>query len=102
MMRAVHSQPEKISDAFITLPGGFGTLEEIFEVVTWRQLGYHQKPSGIVNVEGYYDSLIAFCDDAVARGFVNPEDRKNLIASDDVETLIDTLLALVKPAIIRD
>jgi len=91
-----------LSDAFITLPGGFGTLEEIFEVVTWRQLGYHQKPSGIVNVEGYYDSLIAFCDDAVARGFVKPEDRKNLIASDDVETLIDTLLALVKPSTIRE
>lgn len=91
-----------LSDAFITLPGGFGTLEEIFEVVTWRQLGYHEKPSGVLNVEGYYDSLITFCDDAVARGFVKANDRKNLIASDDVETLIDALLALVNPLAVRD
>ena len=77
-------------------------LEEIFEVVTWRQLGYHDKPSGVLNVEGYYDSLVTFCDDAVARGFVKVTDRKNLIANDDVETLIDALLALVNPQAIRD
>ena len=91
-----------LSDAFITLPGGFGTLEEIFEVVTWRQLGYHEKPSGVLNVAGYYDSLISFCDEAVARGFVKASDRKNLIASDDVEALIDALLALVNPSTVRD
>ncbi len=86
-----------LSDAFLTLPGGFGTLEEIFEVVTWRQLGYHEKPSALLNIEGYYDPLLAFCDSAVAHGFVKPADRGNLIAGDDIEALLDALLALVKP-----
>ncbi|GAC1455975.1 MAG: TIGR00730 family Rossman fold protein [Vulcanimicrobiaceae bacterium] len=87
-----------LSDGFLTLPGGFGTLEEIFEVVTWRQLGYHDKPSGLLNTEGYYDPLLAFCDAAVARGFVKHADRGNLISSADPGALIDALLALVRPA----
>jgi len=87
-----------LSDGFIALPGGFGTLEEIFEVVTWRQLGYHDKPSGVLNIEGYYDALLAFCDTAVARGFVKPNDRANLVSAIDVGALIDALLALATAA----
>ena len=86
-----------LSDAFVALPGGFGTLEEMFEVVTWRQLGYHDKPSALLNVEGYYDPLLAFCDAAVARGFVKPRDRGNLISGSDPHALLDALLALLPP-----
>jgi len=59
------------ADAFLALPGGIGTLEEFFEVWTWRQLGYHDKPVGLLNVGGFYDSLLAFLDSAVASGFMN-------------------------------
>ena len=59
------------ADAFLALPGGIGTLEELFEVWTWRQLGYHDKPIGLLNMNGYYDSLIAFLNAAVQEGFIN-------------------------------
>jgi len=91
-----------LSDAFIMLPGGFGTLEEIFEVITWRQLGYHDKPSGILNVEGYYDTLLAFCDATVVHGFVKAADRGNLVSGKDVDALVDALLALASPATPND
>lgn len=60
------------ADAFLALPGGIGTLEELFEVWTWRQLGYHDKPIGLLNTNGYYDSLIAFLNSAVKDGFMHP------------------------------
>ena len=60
------------SDAFIALPGGIGTFEELFEVWTWRQLGYHDKPIGLLNVDGYYDQLLAFLQSSVAQGFMGP------------------------------
>ena len=59
------------SDAFLALPGGIGTLEELFEVWTWRQLGYHDKPIGILNVAGYYDALLVFLQESVRSGFIN-------------------------------
>ncbi len=80
------------ADAFLTLAGGFGTLEELFEAVTWRQLGYHDKPSAILNSDGYFDGLIAFCDTARAEGFVRAADRAALIVGDSADALIDTLL----------
>lgn len=80
------------SDAFLALPGGFGTLEELFEAVTWRQLGFHDKPCGVVNIEGYFDGLLRFCDDAVAHGFVKPLDRAGLFARDTVREAVDELL----------
>jgi hypothetical protein len=83
------------SDAFLALPGGFGTLEELFEVVTWRQLGFHAKPCGLLNVAGYFDRLIAFLDEAVAAGFVNRPDRAVLIDGDDPEALLERLLELM-------
>ncbi|GAC1307446.1 MAG: TIGR00730 family Rossman fold protein [Vulcanimicrobiaceae bacterium] len=84
-----------LSDGFLALPGGFGTLEEVFEVVTWRQLGYHEKPCAILNVDGYYDALVAFCDTAAARGFVHGADRAALLSGSDAETLLDALLARI-------
>ncbi|GAC1309904.1 MAG: TIGR00730 family Rossman fold protein [Vulcanimicrobiaceae bacterium] len=89
------------SDAFLALPGGFGTLEEVFEVVTWRQLGYHDKPCAILNIDGYYDALVAFCDTAAAHGFVHAPDRAALISGDEIEALLDALIARI-PAASRD
>jgi len=83
------------SDAFLALPGGFGTLEELFEVVTWRQLGYHDKPIAVVNLDGYYDALLDFCDRARDAEFVKPGDRASLHAGGDPVATIDALLARV-------
>src|SRR5499427_3746527 len=77
----VHSMHERkakmaeLSDAFIALPGGYGTFEEFCEIITWAQLGLHRKPCGILNVEGYYDPLLALFDRAVAEGFLRPANR---------------------------
>ena len=88
----------QLSDAFLALPGGFGTLEELFEVVTWRQLGFHDKPCAVLNVEGYYDALVAFCDTARDENFVRESDRAALLAGSDLERLLDALLARAKAA----
>jgi uncharacterized protein (TIGR00730 family) len=85
------------SDAFLALPGGFGTLEELFEVVTWRQLGYHDKPIAVVNLDGYFDALLDFCDRARDAGFVRPADRDALRASPDPAAAIATLFAGITP-----
>jgi uncharacterized protein (TIGR00730 family) len=84
-----------LSNAFLTLPGGFGTLEELFEVVTWRQLGIHAKPIALLDVAGYFDPLLDFCDRSVTSDFVNAKDRANLISGTDIEILIDRLLATI-------
>jgi uncharacterized protein (TIGR00730 family) len=81
------------SDAFLALPGGYGTLEELFEAITWGQLGYHGKPCAALNVAGYFDSLLRFCDDAVRFDFIRPSDRALLLAGSDLEALLDELLA---------
>jgi len=78
-----------LSDAFIALPGGFGTLEEVAELMTWAQLGLHSKPCGLVNVAGYFDTLLSFLDNAVSQGFMKREHREMLLVSDDPETLIN-------------
>src|SRR6185295_17261193 len=80
-----------LSDAFIALPGGFGTFEELFEAVTWTQLGLQAKPCGLLNVAGYYDPLLALCDRAVAEGFVRPANRAILVADDEASRLLDRL-----------
>jgi uncharacterized protein (TIGR00730 family) len=84
-----------LSDAFIALPGGFGTLDEFFEILTWSQLGIHRKPSGMLNVVGYYDRLLAMLDHAVAERFLLPEYRKLVIADTDADVLLQRLAALV-------
>jgi len=81
-----------LSDAFIALPGGFGTFEEFCEVVTWTQLGLHRKPCGLLNTAGYYDPLVALFDRAVADGFIGSENRQIVVADSDPGTLIDRLV----------
>lgn len=79
------------SDAFLTLPGGLGTFEELFEIWTWRQLGYHDKPIGILNVNGYYDGLMSFLNTAVEQGFVKAPQLSYLRYGTQLEALMDTL-----------
>jgi uncharacterized protein (TIGR00730 family) len=78
----------ELSDAFIALPGGIGTLEELIEMYTWAQLGIHHKPLGVLNVRGYYEGLAAFLDHAVLEGFLPPERRASLRVEADAETLL--------------
>lgn len=76
------------ADAFITLPGGYGTLDEFMEIVTWAQLKIHQKPCILLNINGYYDSFLAFLDHAVAQGFIKPENRRLIQVADDAEAAL--------------
>ncbi len=85
------------SDAFIALPGGIGTFEELFEVWTWRQLGYHDKPLGLLNVAGYYDGLMGFLNHSVASGFMGEWQMGLLHASADAEGLLRTLVQSAGP-----
>jgi len=80
-----------LSDAFIALPGGFGTADELFEILTWAQLGIHQKPVGLVNTAGFFDPLLAWLDRAVTDGFLKPKHRRLLIEAANVEELLDRL-----------
>jgi len=81
----------ELADAFVALPGGIGTLEELVEMLTWAQLGLHAKPIGIVNVDGYYDNLLAFLAHAVGEGFLTPATRQRLTVRADPEALLDEL-----------
>ena len=78
-----------LSDGFVALPGGTGTLDELFEVYTWTQLGLHAKPLGLLDVRGYYASLVAFLDHAVAERFVTAEHREMLVVADRAEALLE-------------
>ena len=78
----------QLSDGFVTLPGGFGTLDELSEILTFNQLRITDKPLGILNVSGYFDQLLNFFDHAVAEGYVRKEHRENLIVSDNIEDLL--------------
>ncbi|KAH0712975.1 hypothetical protein KY290_008527 [Solanum tuberosum] len=81
----------KHSDAFIALPGGYGTLEELLEVIAWSQLGIHDKPVGLLNVDGYYNSLLAFIDKAVEEGFICPNARQIFVSAPTAKELINKL-----------
>jgi uncharacterized protein (TIGR00730 family) len=81
----------RLSDGFIVLPGGFGTLDELMETVTWAQLGLHGKPIGIVNVAGYFDDLLAFVEAARGAGFIPAAHGEILIVRDDATALVDAL-----------
>ena len=102
-LRVVSSMHERkalmadLSDAFIAMPGGIGTLEECFEIWTWSQLGIHHKPIGLLNVERFYDPLIGFLDQLVASAFVKPIHRDILQCSDQPEQLVDLLLTAQVP-----
>ncbi|KAK8596485.1 hypothetical protein V6N12_064971 [Hibiscus sabdariffa] len=79
------------SDAFIALPGGYGTLEELLEVITWAQLGIHDKPVGLLNVDGYYNSLLSFIDKAVEEGFISPNARHILVSAPTPKLLVKSM-----------
>jgi uncharacterized protein (TIGR00730 family) len=83
-----------LADAFMTLPGGFGTWEECFEILTWSQLGIQRKPCAVLNVNGYYDPLLAMADGAVAAGFLRGAFRELLVSDTDAERLLDRLSLL--------
>ncbi|ABI66544.1 conserved hypothetical protein 730 [Maricaulis maris MCS10] len=92
VVRSMHARKAKmvkLSQAFIAMPGGIGTMEEMFEVWTWAQLGQHRNPVGLLNVNGYYDELVAFLDKMTDQGFLAPEHRGALIVSDRVTSLLD-------------
>ncbi len=82
------SMMAELADGFIALPGGFGTLEEIIEILTWGQLKFHDKPCGVLNVSGYFDHLLAYLDHAEQEGFLRPENRQMLLQDTDPAGLI--------------
>jgi hypothetical protein len=94
-LRVVQSMHERkavmaeLSDGFIAMPGGIGTIEEFFEVLSWAQLGLHEKPCGLLNVAGYYDSLIQFLDRAVTEDFLKPKHRALLTVEREPDKLLD-------------
>jgi uncharacterized protein (TIGR00730 family) len=88
-----------LSDAFVSLPGGYGTWEEFFEVLTWSQLGIQRKACGVLNVDGYYDPLLAMADKALSEGFIRPVHRDSLLSDADPERLLDQLGNYSVPAI---
>jgi len=103
-LRVVDSMHERkalmaeLSDGFIALPGGFGTLDEVCEVLTWTQLGLQRKPCGLLNVESYYDALLTLFDHAVAERFLKPVHRQMVIADENADALVKRMLACEVPA----
>jgi uncharacterized protein (TIGR00730 family) len=81
-----------LADAFLALPGGYGTLEELFEIVTWKQLRLHNKPIGLLNVAGFFDPLLAWIDRAIAEDFIRRKHRDLLVVGDDITSLLDRLI----------
>lgn len=94
VVESMHERKQRmydLSDAFIAMPGGIGTLEEIFEILTWGQLGLHAKPCALLNVAGYYDKMLEFLDGAVESGFLKPKHRSFLLADSDPSRLIEKI-----------
>lgn len=89
----------ELSDGFCALPGGMGTLEELFEVLTWAQLGFHKKPCGMLDVDGYYSGLSSFFDHTVAEGFVNAQHRNMLLCAPTPGELLDRFETYVAPVV---
>lgn len=88
-----------LSDGFVALPGGWGTFEELFEILTWAQLGLHRKPCGLLNVEGYFDPLLELIAHAVSEGFLKAEYRSMLAVSPSAEEVLDRLASALPPAV---
>lgn len=84
------------AEAFVVLPGGFGTLDELFEIIAWAQLGIHSKPIGLVNTNAFYDRMLDFLDHCGTQGFLRLDHRKQLFASPDPDDLVDRMLLSVK------
>lgn len=87
----------RLTDAFIAMPGGFGTLDELFEALTWGQLGIHSKPIGLLNVNGYFDGLVAWIDHALDQGFIRPQHRSLIVIDSAPAALLDKLAAYQAP-----
>ncbi len=87
----------ELSEGFVALPGGWGTLEELFEVMTWLQLGFHAKPCAVLNVNGYFDALLAFLANASQQGFVKPLHHDMLIAGDEPDQLLQRMSGFKPP-----
>lgn len=101
VVKSMHARKAKmvrLAQAFIALPGGIGTMEEMFEIWTWAQLGQHRHPVGLLNVNGYYDDLVAFLDKMTSQGFLASNHRGALMVSDRVEDLLDQFAAYEAPA----
>jgi uncharacterized protein (TIGR00730 family) len=88
----------ELSDGFISLPGALGTLDELFEMATWAQLGLHPKPNGLLNIAGYYDSLLTFLDHATNERFLRPQHRELILSAPDAERLLGRMEAFRLPA----
>ena len=86
-----------LSDGFIAMPGGIGTLEELFETMTWLQLGLHRKPIGLLNVDGFFDAMLSFLDHMVEQRFLKAEHRDLLLVDDDIARLLDRMAAFDAP-----
>lgn len=80
-----------LADAFLVLPGGYGTMDELFEVLTLQQLGIHKKPCGLLNIDRFFDGLVSYLDHAVAHGFLQPQYRKMLLVNDDPQALLASI-----------
>lgn len=87
----------ELADGFVALPGGFGTLEELFEIVTWGQLGLHRKPFGLLNVNQFFDQLIGFLDFAVGQQFIRPQHRQMILVDADPDRLLEHFAAYTPP-----
>jgi hypothetical protein len=98
-MHARKSMMAALSDGFIAMPGGFGTLEEIIEIVTWGQLRFHDKPCGLLNIDGYFDHLLGYLDHAQAEGFLRPENRQMLLSDKSVTGLIQKFERYMAPRV---
>jgi len=104
-LRVVASMHERkammadLSDGFVALPGGFGTIEEIVEIATWAQLGLHVKPFGLLNVARFYEPLVTFFDRAVDEGFLRPQHRQMLVVDDDPDRLLDRFASWEPPRV---
>ena len=85
------AQMAELADGFIAMPGGIGTFEEFFEILTWAQLGFHEKPCAILNIAGYYDGLLALCDNAVKEGFLRPAHRQLILEDSNPEILLEKM-----------
>ena len=90
---------EQSADAFVALPGGFGTFEELLEMITWGQLGLHEKPIGLLNTQGFYDGLVTFFDRAIDQGFIKPRHRELFVVSRSPSELLDRLTTHAMPQV---
>lgn len=102
LVESMHERKTKMSDlcdGVIALPGGFGTLEELFEMLTWAQLGLHKKPIAILNIDGFYDALIELTKVMVAKGLLKDVNQQMLLVSDNIDDLLDQMKNYVAPAV---